>query len=95
MDSNQKKPQRRAGRQGENRTKSKLRFKHTITRQGRTMKTDAKPEVKKSSTTPQEQAESPHSEPRKDNSSAVVWRDVPSALIRAPLVDIDWRQAEP
>lgn len=56
------------------------------------MKTDAKPEVKKSSTPPppQEQAESPHSEPRKDNSSAVVWRDVPSDLIRAPLVDIDF-----
>lgn len=55
------------------------------------MKTDAEPEVKKSSTTPQEQAESPHSEPRQNNSSTVVWWDVPSDLIRAPLVDIDFR----
>lgn len=53
------------------------------------MKTDAEPEVKKSSTNPQEQAESSRSEPRKNNSSAVVWRDVPSDLIRAPLVYID------
>lgn len=59
------------------------------------MKTDAKPEVKKSSTTPQEQAESSHREPRQNNSSAIVWRDVPSELIRVPLVDIDWWQAEP
>ncbi|EHW0708693.1 hypothetical protein K1B02_003718 [Salmonella enterica] len=59
------------------------------------MKTDAKPEVKKSSTTPLEQAESSLREPGKNNSSAVVWRDVPSTLICAPLVDIDWRQAEP
>lgn len=59
------------------------------------MKTDAEPEVKKSSTNPPEQAESSHREPCKNNSSAVVWRDVPSALIRVPLVDIDWRQAEP
>lgn len=55
------------------------------------MKTDTEPEVKKSSTNPPEQAESPHSEPRQNNSSTVVWWDVPSDLIRAPLVDIDFR----
>ncbi|ENY0486198.1 hypothetical protein ACFVDF_003234, partial [Salmonella enterica] len=32
-------------------------------------------------------------ESRQNNSSAIVWRDVPSDLIRAPLVDIDWSQA--
>lgn len=58
------------------------------------MKTDAEPEVKKSYTNPQEQAESSHREPCKNNSSAVVWRDVPSELIRVPLVYIDWSQAD-
>lgn len=59
------------------------------------MKTDAEPEVKKSSGNLQEQARSSREESRQNNSSAIVWRDVPSVLIRAPLVDIDWRQAEP
>lgn len=53
------------------------------------MKTDAEPEVKKSSGNPQKQARPSHREPRKNNSSAIVWRDVPSDLIRVPLVYID------
>lgn len=58
------------------------------------MKTDTESEAKKSSGNLQEQARSSHSEPRKNNSSTVVWWDVPSDLIRAPLVDIDWSQAD-
>lgn len=56
------------------------------------MKTDAEQEVKKSAINPQKQAKSSHREPRKNNSSAIVWRNVPSDLIRVPLVDIDWSQ---
>lgn len=56
------------------------------------MKTDAEQEVKKSAINPQEQAKSSHSEPCQNNSSAIVWRDVPSDLIRVSLVDIDWTQ---
>lgn len=56
------------------------------------MKTDAEQEVKKSAINPQEQTKSSHSEPCQNNSSAIVWRDVPSDLIRVPLVDIDWSQ---
>ncbi|EDY1998421.1 hypothetical protein GTD56_004999 [Salmonella enterica subsp. diarizonae] len=56
------------------------------------MKTDAEPEVKKSAINPQEQAKSSHSEPCQNNSSAIVWRDVPSDLIRVPLVDVDFYQ---
>lgn len=52
------------------------------------MKTDAEPE-KKSSGNPQEQARSSHRESRQNNSSAIAWRDVPSDLIRAPLVYIE------
>lgn len=54
------------------------------------MKTDAEPEVKKSSGNPQEQARSSRRASRQNNSSAIVWRDVPSDLIRAPLVDIEF-----
>lgn len=54
------------------------------------MKTDAEPEVKKIIHHPQEQAESPHSEPCQNNSSAVVWWDVPSDLIRVHLVYINF-----
>lgn len=56
------------------------------------MKTDTEQEVKKSAINPQEQAKSSHSEPCPNNSSAIVWRDVPSDLIHVPLVDIDWSQ---
>lgn len=58
------------------------------------MKTDTEQEVKKSSINPQEQAKSSHSEPCQNNSSAIVWRDVPSDPINAPLVDIDWSQTD-
>lgn len=54
------------------------------------MKTDAEPEVKKSSGNPLKQARSSRRESRQNNSSDIAWRDVPSDLIRAPLVDIDF-----
>lgn len=54
------------------------------------MKTDAEPEVKKSSGNLQEQARLSRRKSRQNNSSAIVWRDVPLELIRVPLVDIDF-----
>ncbi len=58
------------------------------------MKTDEVPDVKNSQQPAGTDRSITQGITQKNNSSAIVWRDISYDLVRVPLVDIDWSQTD-